>query len=624
LFVACGSTSTLKCLDAETGKVRWSCEKRSIEPGGGLPNAAILDGKILYAERRKGTIGCLDLAAGAEKWHRDVKGRGGMLCAVGEGAAVLYNREGINAFSTADGKHLWSHSYEVLGSPTRRKAKCFRDVFFIDGLCWTHVGDLDPGVPAKYKYLRNRKFSWQGLDPKTGEVKKTFPYPDGVKVGASCFPDQATERYFMGGYSVFVEVKTGKYWPRAQGLHTSCAIGLRAAYGVTYNSALYMPGRFLQGDMAVESGEHHKDVPPTDPSRLEKGPASAPGAGAAGDGDWPVYRHDGLRTSRTAAAVPAGLAELWAADVGGRPSAPTVAAGKVFVASAEEHTVRALDAASGKPLWSYTVGGRVKVPPSYHNGLCLFGSGDGYAYCLDASSGKLVWRFRAARTRRRIVARGRVESPWPVDEGVLAHDGLACFAAGRHGQVDGGIDLYVVEAATGKPVWHKLVNIGKYPSLMATDGKILALGSRERFTLKGGGKPGRLTIPEAAYSRHRIDPSHVLGRTATAAMRLRALVGAGEIAFVAGQPDPKKAEAPGFLAQKPRNGTAVANTPAAHPLAAPEHKPGDSRLWSFDKAGKKLGELALPAAPVWDGLAAANGRLYLATEDGKLRCFGTK
>lgn len=25
--------------------------------------------------------------------------------------------------------------------------------------------------------------------------------------------------------------------------------------------------------------------------------------------------------------------------------------------------------------------------------------------------------------------------------------------------------------------------------------------------------------------------------------------------------------------------------------------------------------------PVWDGLAAANGRLYLATEDGKVVCF---
>jgi outer membrane protein assembly factor BamB len=38
--------------------------------------------------------------------------------------------------------------------------------------------------------------------------------------------------------------------------------------------------------------------------------------------------------------------------------------------------------------------------------------------------------------------------------------------------------------------------------------------------------------------------------------------------------------------------------------------------------GKKLSELKLSAPPVWDGLAAANGRLYMATQDGKVICLG--
>jgi outer membrane protein assembly factor BamB len=627
LLVACGRGSGLKCLDPESGKVLWSCGKRSFEPGGGLANAAIVGGTLVYTERRRDTIGCLDLTTGAEKWHKSVKGKGGMLCAVGEGAMILYNKSGINAYSTTDGKHLWSHTWELLGSSTRRKAKCYRDGFFIDGLYWTHVSQMDHSQGKRKWRGETRRFFWQGLDPETGKVKKSWQYPKGHYVGASCFPDQATTRYFMGGYSDYMEVKTGKYHPRAQGLHTSCGIGLRVAYGLSYNSALYMPGRFLQGDMAVESGQHPKDVPPGDASRLEKGPAydRVPGSGfrVPGGDHWPIHRHDSLRTSRTATKVPTTLKELWAVKIGARPSAPTVAAGKVFVASREEHTVTALDAASGNRLWSFTAGGRVQVPPTCCAGACFFGAGDGYAYCLDSASGKLCWRFRAARTPRRIVARGRVESAWPVDEGVLVVDGLACFAAGRHGQVDGGIDLYVVEAATGKPAWHKLVKVGRYPTLMATDGKILALSDRERFALKGGGKSGRLGISGAAYSRHRIDPTYVLGRIATAAMRLRALVKAGEIAFAAGRPDPRMAEAPGFLSQKPRKGgTGVANSPAVHPLAAPKYKPGDSKLWAFDKAGKKLSELPLPAAPTWDGLAAAGGRLYLTTEDGKLRCYG--
>jgi hypothetical protein len=38
--------------------------------------------------------------------------------------------------------------------------------------------------------------------------------------------------------------------------------------------------------------------------------------------------------------------------------------------------------------------------------------------------------------------------------------------------------------------------------------------------------------------------------------------------------------------------------------------------------GKSLFRLDLPAEPVWDGMAAANRRLYLATNDGKILCLG--
>jgi hypothetical protein len=38
--------------------------------------------------------------------------------------------------------------------------------------------------------------------------------------------------------------------------------------------------------------------------------------------------------------------------------------------------------------------------------------------------------------------------------------------------------------------------------------------------------------------------------------------------------------------------------------------------------GKTLGELKLPSVPVFDGMAAAGGRLYLSCTDGKLRCLG--
>ena len=40
--------------------------------------------------------------------------------------------------------------------------------------------------------------------------------------------------------------------------------------------------------------------------------------------------------------------------------------------------------------------------------------------------------------------------------------------------------------------------------------------------------------------------------------------------------------------------------------------------------GKKLKTYKLSAPPVYEGLAAAGGRLYAATIDGKLLCFGKK
>ncbi len=49
------------------------------------------------------------------------------------------------------------------------------------------------------------------------------------------------------------------------------------------------------------------------------------------------------------------------------------------------------------------------------------------------------------------------------------------------------------------------------------------------------------------------------------------------------------------------------------------------RLLTFSAAdGKKLGEAKLPAPPVWDGMAAAYGRLYVSLADGRIVCLGNR
>ncbi len=46
------------------------------------------------------------------------------------------------------------------------------------------------------------------------------------------------------------------------------------------------------------------------------------------------------------------------------------------------------------------------------------------------------------------------------------------------------------------------------------------------------------------------------------------------------------------------------------------------RLMAVDaSSGETITELTLPAPPAWDAMAAAYGRLYLATMDGKVICL---
>jgi len=37
--------------------------------------------------------------------------------------------------------------------------------------------------------------------------------------------------------------------------------------------------------------------------------------------------------------------------------------------------------------------------------------------------------------------------------------------------------------------------------------------------------------------------------------------------------------------------------------------------------GKKLAEVPLPAAPIFDGISASRGNVYLVTRDGKVNCY---
>jgi outer membrane protein assembly factor BamB len=429
---------------------------------------------------------------------------------------------------------------------------------------------------------------------------------------------------------------------------------------------------------AAEGDDAGPPPAPTDPSRLSRGPAydasiRNPKSEIRNDEEWPAFRHDGRRTGSVATVVPDGAAERWRVALGRRVSPPVAVRDRVFAALVDEHEVVCLDARDGRVLWRFAAGGRIDSPPTIDGAAVFFGSADGCAYRLRASDGALAWRFRAAPERRLIGVRGQLESAWPVHGSVLVMDGRVVLAAGRSSHLDGGIHLYVLDAATGEVRHHRRLEGPRYTSADVDENYALPMGALTGILISDGstiymhgeafdaelkpakGRPdlrpaagflddayfkrtpwrfegvnewGRLIVHDSrsVYYVRMFDSLEGLnpdvyftpgaagyllfareaggkerGWSGRVPVRIRAMVAARDRLFVAGPPD----------VVDPKD-----------PLGAFEGRKG-GRLYVVDSAtGEKLAEHALPHPPVFNGMAAARGRLYVAGEDGSLACFG--
>jgi hypothetical protein len=50
---------------------------------------------------------------------------------------------------------------------------------------------------------------------------------------------------------------------------------------------------------------------------------------------------------------------------------------------------------------------------------------------------------------------------------------------------------------------------------------------------------------------------------------------------------------------------------------------GGGFLYVIDtESGKELSRVSIASPPVWNGIAAAGGNIYVSTVDGKVACFG--
>ncbi len=450
---------SILAIEAGSGRELW--RKSGPDVAGLRPLTLSASGDRACYQTGKGVV-CADLKTGQERWSTPAP----PLRSVSADGIVCADQESVTVLASDTGRKRWT-------APT---GLCqILDVFVMDGSIW--AGGFKPwtGRSEKQGPSWGPYFAVQ-LDSATGKVLKRIE-PEGPGHHHRCWKNVATERFILGGRRgvEFIDLKTGDVlwhsWVRGV-----CRYGVMPANGLLYAPphacGCYIAAK-LTGFYALSSGEGPSRPPdPPDAAPLERGPAYGAlreaGSGIREASDWPTHRHDAARSGATQAPVPAALRVAWTADVGRSLSAPTVADGKVFAASVDDHRVVALDTASGQPAWTFTAGARVDSPPTIHAGRAIFGSRDGRVTSVRASDGALAWRLRIAREDRRVAVCGRIESVSPVPGSVLVRDGTVYATAGRSSYLDGGIDLCRIEAGSGNllsrtPLFSPDPETGKQP-----------------------------------------------------------------------------------------------------------------------------------------------------------------
>jgi len=443
-----GETRRVMACDATTGKQRWGREF-PVAPCSLVANAE----RVVFHDGQR--LICLDRRSGQTLWQGEdapvklpVPSSTGPRVLIYDRMVLFAGNDGrMSGWTLQDGKKAWEQKHKPSGHSS------LKDLFVVDGLVWTGAiaGNKDDGV-------------WTAYDPVSGEAKREFA-PD-IQLHwfhHRCYPSKASGHFIMTGRNgtEYVDLKN-QHWTPNHWFRGGCIYGVMPCNGMTY-AAMDACGCQLEAKLGGLKALVAAPVPKPNAgslagtSRLEPGPAYREVQGpATGPADWPTFRHDPARSGASSMSLAAEGAS-WTARLGGRLTAATVAAGRVFVADRSTCTVHALDAGSGRALWSYTTGGQTDTPPTYHDGLVLFGSADGHVYALRAQDGVLAWRFRAAPVDERHMAWEQLESAWPVHGSVLvlpaAATGLgravAYCTAGRSIFLEGGIRFLRLDPASG-------------------------------------------------------------------------------------------------------------------------------------------------------------------------------
>jgi len=394
--------SRLACLDARTGSECWSntdpvLRQRIEEPGAGLTSTPGFKTSCFCVYTPKGLF-----YEGQTKMN-----------------LVAVNKD--------TGQYLWHH----------RKTTSNPNVIYLDEVIFAGIGK--DGNTLK-------------LDPLTGNILQDLGFRKRSCARLTATPDSLFCRGFDEGVTRY-DRATGTITFDGS-MRPACNDGMLAANGLLYSGpwlcdcnlsiigavaqcpANGFEPETVQGELLEYSG-----------ARLQAGPWIS-------GHDWYACRGGNEHSGASKMKAGRPLFFLWnnpaPAPEKVHATTPTAAWGQLFVAD-DNGRVRAFDAATGQLQWTFATAGPIEQPPTLWRGRVFVGSGDGCVYALDAANGTLVWRFRAAPVERRTMIYGHLCSVWPVNSGIVIHNGMAYFAAGI---IDyNGTYVYGVDAETGELKW---------------------------------------------------------------------------------------------------------------------------------------------------------------------------
>ena len=345
----------------------------------------------------------------------------------------------------------------------------------------------------------------------------------------------------------------------------------------------------------------------------------------------------------------------WNYTAGGRVDTPPTIYKGLCLFGSRDGWVYCLKAANGKLIWRFRAApeerrigafGQLESAWPVHgsvlvdNDVAFFAAGrssnlDGgiYVYAADPRNGKIIWEKLLTGCLSDILAgkftEGRKE--YPAGPGCLSDIlvGAGNFIQMRSirldsktgkiiGRGDGYSYLWARPGMLGAGVLRGLetlrVRWRAGSGIARARGELLVFDrDKAIYGMSSGVRKNKLTIP--GKGEYKLFSKGAQEWSVQVPVRIESIVLAGKTLFVAGPPD-----APAVV---DKNVWYTFDSKKVDDYwAAFDGKKG-GELWAFSTTnGEKLSEQKLNAPPVFDGMAAAYGRLYISTKDGKLLCMG--